>query len=406
MTLTGGHTFSTTGIVNAGTGTQTISASGGITMRSDTTTAPALADALVVIQHTPTTDQVINAPLSLTNTGAGVVSVTTPANQQILAFNGGISLTTSANGATSVSAGGNQQIRARFIDVQTSAGSTGDASLVATGSQWIHTTLGTASTSGNSMRIAALGSGTAKVEAGTSQLIELDYPEQMQGGAGGKLFVGDVNAAGISRLKAVDQNVFARSITVQSGGNGTLSEIKASGTQVVTTLQGDLSVLGGSGNNSLAQIDPTTQTILVNGGVDVIGGSGTNAIAQIVNGAGAQTIIATNGSIFLEGGTGAGADALITSGGAQTIGTTGSITVSPVTGGGNALISPLGNPPPGCASPCLLTSAGSSGSSTVIDLATTPVLTAEQALEQTLTEITPEGIGQDPLLTRRAPVCR
>jgi hypothetical protein len=62
------------------------------------------------------------------------------------------------------------------------------------------------------------------------------------------------------------------------------------------TLNGGIRILGGSGNDTVAQIDPVNQTILVNGGIDVIGGSGTNAIAQIVNGTGAQTLLATNGN--------------------------------------------------------------------------------------------------------------
>ena len=381
-------------------------------MRSDPLTGPAHVDSFVLIQNTPATDQFITGGLSLTNSGDGTVAVTTPGNQTITAFSGGVSLATSSpipgtivtTGSAAVTAGGNQFIRAQFVDVGTGDSTTGNASLAATGNQWIHTTSGTSSFSGNSMRVAALGSGTASVTAGASQLLELDYPEQMQGGAGGTLMVGDVNALGISRVKAADQNIFARSITVQSGGNNTISELKATNTQTITTLQGAINVFGGSGDNSLAQIDPVTQMILVNGPVEIMGGSGINAIAQILNGTGTQTIIATNGNITLTGGTGAGADALITSLGTQTIGSTGAITLAPVVGGGNAGISPLGNPPPGCA-PCLVTNVATS-SSTVSNFATTPVLTTEAALDETLVEITPAAAATEEPILGRAPVCR
>jgi len=405
ITMTGGHTFSTTGILNQGTGTQSVSAGGGIVMRSDTVAPPAHADAFVLIQNTPSTDQSITGGLTLVNSGAGTVAVTTPAKQTIVATGGGISLDAQATGSAAVTAGGDQLIRAQFVEVLTSPGSTGDATLGATANQWIHTTNQT--TSGNSILVAAGGTGTAKIEAGASQLVEAGYPEFMTGTAtNGVLKVGDVDVAGVSRIKAVDQNVFAGSIVVQSGsGAGSIAELKATNTQTITTLIGGIEVIGGAGDNSLAQIDPMTQTILVNGPVEITGGSGINAIAQIVNGSGTQTIIATNGDITLTGGTGAGADALIESLGTQTIGTSGTISLNPVAGGGNAGISPLGNPPAGCASPCVLTTAATSGSLVSV-VATTPVLTAEEALEQTLIELTPEGIAEEPILTRRAPVCR
>jgi hypothetical protein len=414
ITMNGGHTFSTTGILNQGTGTQTVSASSGITMRSDPTTPPAHVDSFVLIQNTPSTDQSITGALSLTNTGAGTVAVTTPAKQTIIANSGGITLSTQASGPTSISAGGDQLIRARFVDVQTATGSSGDASLSATGNQWIHTTLGSlsgnslaGSVTGISLRAAAMGSGTASITAGASQLLELDYPEQFtQGSTGGVLMVGDTAAAGTSRIASVDQNLFARAITIQGpAGAGKKSELKASGTQIITTLNGGVAVFGGSGDNTLAQIDPVTQTILVNGPIEIVGGSGLNAIAQILSGTGTQTIFATNGDITLTGGTGAGADALIESLGTQTISATGSIVPTSTPGGGNALISPLGSPPAGCASPCVLTTVATS-TSLVTDTATTPILTAEESLEQVLIEIASAGAVEEPLLTRRAPVCR
>lgn len=310
VTLNGGHTQSTTAILNLGTGTQTISGNSGITLRSDPNLPPAHADSFVLIQNPAATLQTITAN------------------------NGGVTLTNSGAGTVALTSAGTQAVTSRFVDVTTSAGSTGNATLSATGNQRIHTTSGTSSSTGNSMRVAALGTGTANVTAGASQLLELDYPEQMQGGAGGKLMVGDINAGGTSQVKAVDQNLFARSIAIQSGLVNSISELKAAGTQTLTALLGGISVLGGNGDNSLAQIDPLTQIILSNGTVDVAGGSGVNAIAQIVSGS-VQAIVGTNGNITLSGGTGANADALIsTPGSLQTISTVGNITLTPGTGVG------------------------------------------------------------------------
>ena len=315
ITLNGGHTQSTTGILNLGTGTQTVSGSNGITLRSDPNLAPAHADSFVLIQNPAATLQTITANF------------------------GGLTLINSGDGTVSVTSAGTQAVTSHFVDVTTSAGGAGDATLFATGNQRIHTTNETGPLFFG-MRVAALGAGTASVESGASQLLEVTYPEVMQSsGLTGAMVIGDVNVAGTSRIKAVDQTVIAGSIIVQSGALGSISELKASGTQTVSTLTGGISVIGGSGDNSLAQIDPLTQTILSNGALNVQGGSGVNAIAQIVS-ASAQTIYATNGDFTLSGGSASGAAAFITNGGPVSIlGTTGDVILTPGTApGADALI--------------------------------------------------------------------
>src|SRR4029079_4964149 len=85
-----------------------------------------------------------------------------------------------------------------------------------------------------------------------------------------------------------------------------ISELKATGAQVISTLQAGIDVTGGSGNTALAQSDPMTQTILANGTIFVEVATGTNSIAQIVAATGTtlngQTIVSTNGNIQLTGG--------------------------------------------------------------------------------------------------------
>ena len=293
LLLSGGTQFSTAGILNQGADTQSISGSNGISL---TTIAGANNTTSVLIQNTPATQQTLissGGGLHLNNQGAGVLAVTS---------------------------GGAQTVTSGFVNVMTSAGATGDAVLSATGNQGIRTTNGTLTPTG-SMRVAALGTGTANIESGASQLIELDYPGQMQGlTVDGRLTIGDTAAAGKLRVGAVDQTVFAKSALVQTGGPGagTQSELKSSGKQVISLLNGNLDVLGGSGNNSLAQIDPTDQTILGNGAVNVTGGSGTNAVARIIS-QGTQTLWTTNGNINITGGSGAGSSASITAAGVQSL---------------------------------------------------------------------------------------
>ncbi len=294
MTLNGGHTQSTTGILNLGTGSQTITANGGLVVRSDPNLSPAHADSSVLIQNQAATLQTINAS------------------------GGGVTLLNSGDGTVAVTSAGTQTVSTRFVDVTTAAGSTGDATLFATGDQRIHTT--NESTSGYSILVAARGAGTAKIESGASQLLEVGYPEIMTGSTSiGVLKVGYADTAGASRVKAVDQRIFAGSIIVESGsGNGSIAELGAVNSQVISTLKGGITVQGGAGANTVAKIGlPLSQTILANGDVNVIGGLGSNAIAQIVSGSGSQTLYSSFGDIALEN-EGAGV-VEVTSGGTQTI---------------------------------------------------------------------------------------
>ncbi len=468
ITLNGGHQLSTTGILNQGTGTQTVSGSS-ITMTSDPDAHP---DASVLIQNTPATMQTLNA------------------------FSGGIRLNSGGAGSVGITSAGSQNIRSRYIDVATTPGtvmSGATAQILATGDQWIHTTGDSTTAPIHSMRVAALGAGVAKIEAGGSQLLEVAYPEVMTTtGVAGKLIVGDVNATGPSLVQATNQNVFAGSIAVQAGsGTGSLSKLSASSSQTISTLRGGIDVLGGAGANSLATIDPLTQTILSNGTVAVTGGSGGNADASIVSG-GTQTVTATSGDISLTGGTGDGADALITGSGSQAIlaaqnvavlggdgvnadasivsGATQSITAVTgditLTGGAGAdadasiasagaqtitaingdiildsgtgldanafitasalpqIISAAGNielltagtfisnpnvtvsGPFSCTGPCTLQELlPTAPASSVLAFGTSSVLLLQEDLSETLIEITPAGEAVE-ILTRRAPVCR
>lgn len=369
ITLNGGHTHSTTGILNMGSGAQAINGSGGILLRSDPNLPPAHVDSSVLIQNMGTGTQSLTGGLTLINSGDGAVAVTTPGNQTITANSGGVSLNANHTGSTAVTAGGNQTITARFVEIFTGAGSSGDATLSATGNQYIRTT--NENVNGESMVVAALGSGMAKVESGASQLLEIGYPLIMQGPNGsGLLALGQangVNATGNSLVQAVDQSVFAGSIHVQGpSGAAATSKLSASNVQTISTLLGGLTVTGGLGDNSLATVDPVTQTILVNGPVDVTGGDGGNADASIVSD-GTQTILNTSGGMTLTAGPGAGSDAIISSFGAQNIASAGDIAVSGSAGlNADAMITTSGAQTITAGGDITLTGGSASGSDAII----------------------------------------
>ena len=421
ITMNGGHQFSTTGILNpASGGSQTVSAFGGITLTSD---PDAHADASVLIRNLAATTQSLSAS------------------------SGGIRLNSGGAGTIGITSGGTQTATSRYVEVLTTSGATmngGTAEIFAAGNQRIHTT-NQSGTTGTSIFVSAGGTGTAKIETSASQLLEVGYPEFMQAaGTSGILKLGDVNARGTSLIQAVDQNVFAGSIVVQSGDVGSLSKLSSSNNQTISTLLAGIQVLGGSGADSLATIDPVTQTILSNGTVALTGGSGGNADASIVS-AGTQSITTTSGDIALAGGSGAGADAFISSLGAQTLlasdnialvggggsnadasivtagpqivtAATGDITLTGGTGpGADAFLS--GGPPQTISAPggsIVLTQAAGSAfisgpptpaTTTLIDT-TSLILPLQEDLSTALFEITPPGEETDPTLTRRVPICR
>ncbi len=302
VTLNGGAQFSTTGILNVSGGTQSVSGSNGILL---TTIAGANNNTSVLIQNLAASKQTLTAA------------------------SGGIGIINQGAGGVSVTSAGTQQLTSRFVEVSTTAGSTGDAILSAAGNQWIRTTDGSVArsapfnTTKQSMLVTALGSGKANIESGASQLIQLDYPDQFQAVRDGALTIGGTAAAGTSRIGAVDQTLFVKSLTVQTGVSGR-SELKSSYKQIVSVLSGNLNVLGGSGANTVAQIDPVDQTLLANGNVTVQGGSGANAVAQVVS-TGTQTIRTTNGGINVIGG---GGSALINASGNQQLDATGASSVA------------------------------------------------------------------------------
>jgi hypothetical protein len=141
-------------------------------------------------------------------------------------------------------------------------------------------------------------------------------------------------------IKATNQDIFARSITIRGGSTGAATaKLDSSGNQVISiltpsTLPSGITVAGGAGGS--ASLDPLVQTILSNGPLQVLGGSGSNAFA-LIQSSGPQTILvtgpATPNSVLIQGGSGNNAYAAITTPDpAMALGTSGGISLVGGTG--------------------------------------------------------------------------
>jgi hypothetical protein len=344
ITLNGGTDFSTTGILNLGTDDQTIGSNGALTLNSNAASTA-------------------NAPVQLMNSAAT-----------------------------------QQTVNVQRVSVQTSGA--GDATIASAGDQYIHTDN---ATTNPSIRVAALGSGTASIEASASQLLEVDYLELMQVTRNGLLSLGDAAAIGNSSIQATDQSIFAGSIVLQGGqGAGSISKLSATNTQTISTLLGDVTITGGSGTNSLATIDPLIQIILVNGNIALLGGSapGGNADASIVS-QGLQTILAS-GLITLTGGSTSGSDAIISNLAAQQ-----GCSLLSFTCGQAQTVSPLPIQIPGVGFAIFIggISSNFSGAASFITADTTQQTLANwDELTGAFDTLAPDS--EDPMFGRRAAICR
>ena len=301
--------------------------------------------------------------------GGGTAQIANSSGNQVLTSSNGLRVQASGgSGSASITSAGTQSVVAAFVDVNTGTSATGNALLTAPGNQSIHTTNGTLSGVG-SVNVVALGSGAATIQSGGNQLIEADYPEVMQqsvlGNRDGRITVGSLSSLGTSLISGVNQDIFARSITVSGGINpGTIvlpsgliganasAKIGASGAQTISILTpgplpAGITVQAGAGGSAL--IDPVVQTILSDAPIKVLGGTGPGTIAGILS-SDSQTILSTGttlaNDILVKGGTGNNAFALISTDGlVQKIGTSGGIDLQTGTGAnsdGVLLANPLG----------------------------------------------------------------
>ncbi|MBK8118547.1 MAG: hypothetical protein IPK39_04430 [Sulfuritalea sp.] len=304
-----------TALVKA-TGVQTIGTSGAVTVTAS-------GSGTAAIDAGAGTQEIRGKSALPVNADAGQVASAYPNSA-----NGGVLVQATGAGSTAriENTSGGQSILGSYLYIDTSAN--GTAKVTGSGNQWVHTT-------GSGLRVRAMGGGSATLSSGGDQLLQIDYPELMRGAGSGSIIVGDVNAAGSSLIQAVNQDIFAKTISVVGGNVATAdAKIDVSGVQNISLVSSSSLTVGNVASVGSSLIDPVTQTILSNGAISVTGGSGTGAVGGII-GTGDQTVLVTSGggtSISVAGGSGTDAFGQITTIGAtQRIGTSGGFTL---TGGG------------------------------------------------------------------------
>jgi trimeric autotransporter adhesin len=337
ITVDNVHSTGQVGIANRGL-LQTVSAtSGTLSVLASGSSGTATIDTTSGLQSITGNSGIIVRATA----GSGLAQIANTGGDQTFGAASGPVLVQASGGTGSakIAASGSQTFTAvRALEVSTVPAATGNAEVTAGVDQSIHTTDGTPY--GFSLKVAAFGTGSAKVGAVGNQLIEADYPELMQSVRDGRIFIGDATALGPSVIKATNQDIFARSITIRGGSTGAATaKLDSSGNQVISiltpsTLPSGITVAGGAGGS--ASLDPLVQTILSNGPLQVLGGSGSNAFA-LIQSSGPQTILvtgpATPNSVLIQGGSGNNAYAAITTPDpAMALGTSGGISLVGGTG--------------------------------------------------------------------------
>jgi hypothetical protein len=313
ISIAGGGSGADTWIRQAGTGAQSIGTNGNLAMAS----ATAGADITSVDAGTGGQTLTIGGTVTLNNAGSNVMQIASGANQSISTDSLAITLssTTGAAPQAAVTATGNQTLVLNGVDSNTLA------------------TLSVANMS------AAAGS-QALLQAGGNQVIAMNYL------SAGKMTIGDVNAQGASLVKAGgDQTVVAGELLIQGGATAAASStLKAgtptTGTLLVSTLSGPVSVLGGAAGP--AAMDPLNLSVVSNGSILLTGGSTATASSNVT--AGVINMAATNGNMLVVGGAAPATVVAATTAtvpGANTFNLTasGGLTVTP--GAGGASISAL-----------------------------------------------------------------
>jgi hypothetical protein len=276
--------------------------------------------------------------------GADITSVDAGTGGQTLTIGGTVTLNNAGSNVMQIASGANQSIStdSLAITLSSTTGAAPQAAVTATGNQTLvlngvdSNTLATLSVANMS---AAAGS-QALLQAGGNQVIAMNYL------SAGKMTIGDVNAQGASLVKAGgDQTVVAGELLIQGGATAAASStLKAgtptTGTLLVSTLSGPVSVLGGAAGP--AAMDPLNLSVVSNGSILLTGGSTATASSNVT--AGVINMAATNGNMLVVGGAAPATVVAATTAtvpGANTFNLTasGGLTVTP--GAGGASISAL-----------------------------------------------------------------
>jgi hypothetical protein len=338
-TTTGGNE---SGLRNITSGTQSVNATTGITMFGGGSGADTW------IRQAGTGSQSIftngNLALSSPTAGADITSIDAGAGGQALTIGGAVTLNNAGSNVMQIASGADQNISTVSLDITltSTSGTAPIAGVTATGNQTL-TLNGVDATTLATLSVANL-SGTAGsqalLQAGGNQVIAMNYL------SAGRMTIGGAGALGASLVKAGgDQTVVAGELLIQGGANAVASStLKAgtptTGTLLVSTLSGPVSVLGGAAGP--AAIDPLNLSVVSNGSILLTGGGTVTASSNVT--AGIINMAATNGNMFVAGGAApatvvAATTATVPGANTFNLAASGGLTVTP--GAGGASISAL-----------------------------------------------------------------
>jgi filamentous hemagglutinin len=346
LSITGGSGSSTggneSGLRNTTSGVQSVQANTGIAI----TGGGSGADTWIRQAGTGAQSLVTNGNLALSSAtaGADITGIDAATGGQTLTVGGTVTLNNAGSQLMQITSGANQSMSTDALSIRltSTSGSAPKAGVTATGDQTLvlngvdSTTLATLSVANMS---AAAGS-QALLQAGGNQVIAMNYL------SAGKMTIGDVNAQGASFVKAGgDQTVVAGELLIQGGATAAASSqllagAPTTGTLLVSTLNGPVSVLGGAAGS--AAIDPLNLSVVSNGSILLTGGTSPTASSNVT--AGIINMTATNGNMLVVGGAAPATVVAATTAtvpGANTFNLTasGGLTVTP--GAGGASISAL-----------------------------------------------------------------
>jgi filamentous hemagglutinin family protein len=290
ITVTGGSGLADTWIYQAGSGAQTISAGGNLTLISPSATPNVNVTSMEAFGSAQ--NITVGGSLTVDNQAGWITYIAASGTQSINADSLAVSLssTSGANPFAGLSASGNQAITLRGDEA-----TAGTATLSVTNSS---------NTTGS----------TAAITSGGNQTILMNYD------AAGLVRIGDVSGQGLAKISAAgDLTLVAGQVLLQGGATaGSDAKLLAgaqppsapTATMLISSLYGPVELKGGVAGG--AYIDPAQLDVVSNGSVQMLAGAtssaNTNITADLFN------LAATIGNLSLVNSTTSSATASITSG--------------------------------------------------------------------------------------------
>lgn len=290
ITVTGGSGVADTWIYQVGSGVQSISAGGKLTLISPSATP-----------------------------NVNVTSMEAFGSAQTISVGGSLTVDNQAGWITYISSSGTQTINAEALAVSLSStsGANPFAGLSASGDQAItlrgdEATVGTATLS--VVNLSSATGSTAAVTSGGNQTILMNYD------AAGLVSIGDASGQGLAKISAAGNLTLVAGQVLLQGGATAGSDAKLlagdqppnapTGTMLISSLYGPVELKGGAAGG--AYIDPAQLDVVSNGSVQMLAGttasSNTNITADLFN------LAATIGDLSLVNSTTSSATSSISAG--------------------------------------------------------------------------------------------